>query len=136
MNAHEIELAKKNGTIDRIKSRLVDEKIRKKYSVSEQIALLRQRDEKPEEYAAFYEYAEACKAEVKAYLDNPPTGVDMSKVLTLAEYEAMQAAREAAKEAAETPAEGEATEGEEEPAEGEETAAEGVETPAEEIVEA
>lgn len=76
MKSYEIELAKKNGTIERIKSRLVDEKIRERYSISEQIALLRQRDEKPEEFAAFYEYAEACKAEVKEYIENPPEDLD------------------------------------------------------------
>lgn len=106
MKAYEVELAKKNGTIDRLKSQMVDEKIRAKYSVSEQIALLRQRDEKPEEFAAFYEYAEQCKAEVKAYIDNPPADFDESKVLTFEEYEAMQAA----KRAAETPTEGETLE--------------------------
>lgn len=68
MKAHEIELAKKNGTIDRIKNRLIDEMISRRYSYSAQIALLRQKDEKPEEYAEFYAYAEQCKAEVKAEL--------------------------------------------------------------------
>ncbi len=72
MKSYEIELAKKNGTIDRIKSILVDEKISERYSIGEQIALLRQRDEKSEEFAAFYAYAEACKAVVQAYIDNPP----------------------------------------------------------------
>ena len=100
MNAERIELAKKNGTLGKIKSRLVDEKIREKYSISEQIALLRQRDEKPDEYTAFYEYAEACKAEVQAYLDNPPTDVDMGNVMTIAEYEAKVEAEKAERETA------------------------------------
>lgn len=97
MRSYEIELAKKNGTIDRIKSKLVDEKIGKKYAISEQISLLRQRDEKPEEFAAFYEYAEQCKAEVKAYLENPPSDFDESKILTFEEYEATIAERNAEK---------------------------------------
>ena len=67
-NVHEIELAKKNGTLERIKNRMIDEKIRERYPYSAQIAILRQKDEKPEEYAAFYEYAEACKREVRAEL--------------------------------------------------------------------
>ena len=69
VNAHEIELARKNGTLDRIKNRLIDERISRRYPYSAQIALLRQKDEKPEEYAEFYAYAEACKAEVKAELE-------------------------------------------------------------------
>lgn len=44
----------------------VDAEIRKRYSISQEFAILRQRDEKPEEYAAYYSYCEECKAYVKA----------------------------------------------------------------------
>jgi len=37
-----------------------------KYSVDDQIAILRQKDTKPEEYQAFYDYAEEVKAKVTA----------------------------------------------------------------------
>ena len=43
----------------------VDAEIRKRYSVSQEFAILRQRDEKPEEYAEYYAYCEACKEFVK-----------------------------------------------------------------------
>lgn len=43
----------------------VNTEIRKKYSESQEFALLRQKDEKPDEYAAYYEYCESCKAYVK-----------------------------------------------------------------------
>ena len=43
----------------------VDREIRKRYSVSAEFAILRQKDEKPEEYAAYYAYCEECKAFVK-----------------------------------------------------------------------
>ena len=43
----------------------VDAEIRKRYSVSQEFAILRQRDEKPEEYAEYYAYCEQCKAFVK-----------------------------------------------------------------------
>ena len=43
----------------------VDMKIREKYSLSQELAILRQRDEKPEEYAAYFAYCEECKAFVK-----------------------------------------------------------------------
>ena len=39
----------------------VDTEIRKRYSASAEFAILRQRDEKPEEYAAYYAYCEECK---------------------------------------------------------------------------
>lgn len=39
----------------------VNVEIRKRYSVSAEFAILRQRDEKPEEYAAYYAYCEECK---------------------------------------------------------------------------
>jgi hypothetical protein len=43
----------------------VDAEIRKRYSVSQEFAILRQKDEKPEEYAEYYAYCEECKAIVK-----------------------------------------------------------------------
>lgn len=43
----------------------VDAEIRKKYSVSQEFAILRQKDEKPTEYAEYFAYCEQCKAYVK-----------------------------------------------------------------------
>ena len=43
----------------------VDAEIRKRYTISQEFAILRQRDEKPEEYAAYFAYCEECKAYVK-----------------------------------------------------------------------
>ena len=43
----------------------VVELLRKKYSLNQELAILRQRDEKPEEYAAYSAYAEQCKATAK-----------------------------------------------------------------------
>jgi hypothetical protein len=43
----------------------VNNMVRQKYSLSEELAILRQRDSKPEEFAAYNEYAEYCKVEVK-----------------------------------------------------------------------
>lgn len=39
------------------------ERIRERYSVSDELAILRQREEKPEEFAEYNAFAEACKAE-------------------------------------------------------------------------
>lgn len=43
----------------------VNSMIRQKYSLSEELAILRQRDSKPDEFEAYNEYAEYCKVEVK-----------------------------------------------------------------------
>lgn len=37
-----------------------------KYSIDDQIAILRQKDSKPEEYQAFFDFAEGVKAKVTA----------------------------------------------------------------------
>lgn len=39
--------------------------IRERYSVNDELALLRQRDSKPEEFAAYNAWCEACKERVK-----------------------------------------------------------------------
>lgn len=43
----------------------INAEIRKKYTESEEFAILRQKEEKPDEYAAYYAYCEQCKAYVK-----------------------------------------------------------------------
>lgn len=43
----------------------VNAEIRKQYSESAEFAILRQKEEKPEEYAEYYAYCEECKAYVK-----------------------------------------------------------------------
>lgn len=40
--------------------------IRKKYNVNQELAILRQRDTKPEEFSIYNEYVEQCKAKVKS----------------------------------------------------------------------
>lgn len=43
----------------------IEMKIRKKYSVSDELAIQRQREEKKEEFQAYYDYCEQCKKEAK-----------------------------------------------------------------------
>lgn len=43
----------------------VNAEIRKQYTESAEFAILRQKDEKPNEYAEYYSYCEECKAYVK-----------------------------------------------------------------------
>ncbi len=47
----------------------VNNEIRKRYSVSDEFAIIRQRDSKPEEFEAYNAYAEACKEAVKAEIE-------------------------------------------------------------------
>lgn len=44
----------------------VNAEIRKRYSESQEFAILRQKEDKPDEYAAYFAYCEECKAYVKA----------------------------------------------------------------------
>lgn len=44
----------------------VERLIRERYSVADELGILRQRDTKPEEFAAYNAFAEACKAQAKA----------------------------------------------------------------------
>ena len=46
----------------------INAEIRKRYKDSQEFAILRQKDEKPDEYKAYYEYCEACKNLVKSQI--------------------------------------------------------------------
>ena len=41
--------------------------IRKKYNINQELAILRQRDAKPQEFAEYNEYVEQCKEQVKKW---------------------------------------------------------------------
>ena len=68
MNSIEKRLSRLNGTVENDYTEYVDRLIRRKYSVSAELAILRQRDSKPEEFAAYNAYAEECKAKARAEL--------------------------------------------------------------------
>ena len=46
-------------------STAVENEISKKYTIGQELAIQRQKDEKPEEYAEYFTYCEQCKARVK-----------------------------------------------------------------------
>ena len=50
-------------------NKIID-KIRQKYSINQELAILRQRDTKPLEYQEYFDYVEQCKAEVKSEVLN------------------------------------------------------------------
>lgn len=57
-------LAQKNGVS--LYGERVNKLIRQRYSLSEELALNRQRFEKPEEFAEYYAYCEECKQRAKS----------------------------------------------------------------------
>lgn len=59
-------LAKLNGTLDELYAEEVNRRIRERYSINDELARLRQRDEKPEEFAAYNSFVEECKRKAKA----------------------------------------------------------------------
>ena len=46
--------------------RRVDELIRAKYTLSQELAIIRQQESKSEEYQAYFDFCEECKAKAKA----------------------------------------------------------------------
>lgn len=76
MNALKLKLAIKNRSVDpaswgELYESLIIRKIRKRYSVNQELAILRQRDAKPVEFAEYNAFAEQCKADVKRELGIP-----------------------------------------------------------------
>lgn len=68
MNKRYIKLAIKNGTIETVKDDMIAKAVRNKYSISQELAILRQRDTKPDEFREYNDFVENVKTEVKAYI--------------------------------------------------------------------
>lgn len=47
----------------------VNDLIRRRYSLSEELGILRQKDEKPDEYRAYFAFCEECKANANLELE-------------------------------------------------------------------
>ena len=58
-------LVLKNVSKDRLYHNLVSRLIRERYSVDDEMAILRQRDTKPEEYETYNAFCEECKAKAR-----------------------------------------------------------------------
>lgn len=59
-------LVLKNISKDRLYPNLVSRLIRERYSIDDEMAILRQRDEKPGEYQTYFAFCEECKAKARA----------------------------------------------------------------------
>ena len=58
-------ILEKNDKLSDMYGQRVTELIRTKYDLNAELAILRQRDEKPEEFAEYNAFAEDCKAQAK-----------------------------------------------------------------------
>lgn len=68
MNKKKIDLAIKFNKQKELYPELVEELIRKKYPITQEIALIRQRDSKPDEFKVYNDYCEECKTKAKQIL--------------------------------------------------------------------
>ena len=69
MTEIEKKFAKLNGTQAELYEQEVTRLIRRRYSLSNELALSRQRDKKPEEWAEYNAYCEECKRRAKEELN-------------------------------------------------------------------
>ncbi len=60
----------KNISKDRLYPNLVSRLIRERYSIDDEMAILRQRDEKPDEYQTYFAFCEECKAKARKEIYN------------------------------------------------------------------
>ena len=66
MTKREHLLAMKNNTLREEYEHLVNRKIRRRYSLSEELSLHRKREREPEAFADFEAYVALCKTEAKS----------------------------------------------------------------------
>ncbi len=69
ITVEEAESAKRSAENETSYRHKVNERIRRRYDLDAELAILRQRDTKPEEFAEYSAYAELCKAEARAEVD-------------------------------------------------------------------
>lgn len=65
----EIRLAKLNNAIDDLRKSYIITAIREKYDANDEMAILRQRDTKPDEYATYNAYVEQVKDEIDTQIN-------------------------------------------------------------------
>ena len=76
MTQREIDLAIKNGVVDKVYPVLVQELINEKYSIYDELAIQRQRNTKKAEFNEYNAYCENCKARAKELLGIEPATED------------------------------------------------------------
>lgn len=66
MSKYNFYIAELKGRLEETKEKAIEARIRKRYSISNEFAILRQRDTKPEEFAEYDAFVEQIKADVNA----------------------------------------------------------------------
>lgn len=74
MTKKQIKLAILNGKENEIKEQLIINAIRKRYTINQEFAILRQRDSKPNEYEIYNNFVEECKAQAKTIINEVKGG--------------------------------------------------------------
>ena len=69
MDAKKIKMANKLGTLNQERADEINRRIRLKYTMSDELAILRQRDIKPLEFEEYNQYVERVKSDVKREID-------------------------------------------------------------------
>lgn len=69
MTEIEKKLSEMNGMTKVLYGQEVNRLIRERYTLSEELSILRKKDEKPEEWEAYNAYCEECKKTAKARLE-------------------------------------------------------------------
>lgn len=65
MTTQEIELARANGVLNKLYEQEVVNRIRQRYSLNQELAILRQKETKPDEFNEYYNFVESIKSQVK-----------------------------------------------------------------------
>lgn len=68
MTVTEKRLSQANGTSEKEYGALVNRMLRARYSLSEELSILRRREEDPASFSAYHAFAEECKAKAKAQI--------------------------------------------------------------------
>ena len=63
-------LVLKNIPKEKLYPNMVSKLIRERYSIDDEMAILRQRDEKPDEYQTYFAFCEECKAKARKEIYN------------------------------------------------------------------
>lgn len=70
MTKKEMKLAILNGKEQLIYEELIIKLIREKYTINQELAILRQRDSKPTAYEIYNNFVEGCKAQAKSIIES------------------------------------------------------------------
>ena len=69
LSKKKIKLAVLNGKENEIYEQLINNLIRERYTINQELSIQRQRDSKPEEFNVYNNYVEGCKSQVKKLIN-------------------------------------------------------------------